>query len=155
MTSRVLFPRAAGRFRRHLAELLLPRPRTILRSIREADAAAEQSERGKLLGFSLTEKVDRATSMLQGLGLVDKFAPLIVVLGHGSTSLNNPHESAHDCGACGGRRGGPNARLFAEMLNRPEVREGLRGRGIDIPDTTWFIGGMHDTASDAIPLENS
>jgi uncharacterized protein YbcC (UPF0753/DUF2309 family) len=152
LTTRVLFPRATGRLRRRVAEMLLPRPRTMLRSVREGDEAAAQSERGKLLGFSLIEKVDRATSMLQGLGLVEKFAPLIVVLGHGSTSLNNPHESAHDCGACGGRRGGPNARLFAEMLNRPEVREGLRARGIDVPDSTWFIGGMHDTASDAIPL---
>jgi hypothetical protein len=152
MTSRVLFPRASGRLRRRFGEAFLPRPRTMLRSAREADAAAERSERGKLLGFSITEKVDRSVALLQGIGLVNRFAPLIVVLGHGSTSQNNPHASAYDCGACGGRRGGPNARLFAEMLNRPEVRQGLRERGIDIPDTTWFMGGVHDTASDAITL---
>jgi uncharacterized protein YbcC (UPF0753/DUF2309 family) len=152
MTSRVLFPRASGRLRQQLTESLLPRPRTMLRSAREADAATERSERGKLRGFSVSEKVDRSLAQLQSIGLVERFAPLIVVLGHGSTSQNNPHASAYDCGACGGRRGGPNARLFAKMLNRSEVRAALRARGIDIPETTWFIGGMHDTASDAITL---
>ena len=56
----------------------------------------------------------------------------------------------HDCGACGGRRGGPNARLFAAMANRDEVRDRLRERGLDIPADTWFVGGYHDTCSDGV-----
>ena len=127
----------------------LPEPRTELTLMRNT-AKSQGAMAGLLMGFAAAEKAERVASVLGPAGLARGFARLVVVLGHGSTSLNNPHESAHDCGACGGRRGGPNARLFAAMANRPEVRDGLREQGIEIPDDTWFIGGYHDTCSDDV-----
>ncbi len=148
---RVMAPRRSLRLRDRIAQRFAPRPRTKLSALRE-EWARTHSERGKPIGFALEEMVERVTGVLRSIGMVRDFAPLVVVLGHGSTSLNNPHESAHDCGACGGRRGGANARLFAEIANRADVRTGVAARGIVIPDDTVFVGGLHDTADDTIQL---
>jgi uncharacterized protein YbcC (UPF0753/DUF2309 family) len=144
----VMAPRHSHRVGTTLRSAIVPRPATRLSTLRStADGPAP---RGKPVGFSLEESVDRVTATLMNAGMVRDFAPIVVMLGHGSTSLNNPHESAHDCGACGGRRGGANARLFADMANRADVREGVRRKGIDIPADTWFVGALHDTASDEV-----
>lgn len=148
---RVMAPRRSLRIRDRLAERFAPRPRTKLSALRQ-EYEREHSARGKPIGFALDEMVERVTGVLRSIGMVRDFAPLVVVLGHGSTSLNNPHESAHDCGACGGRRGGANARLFAEIANRADVRAGVAARGIQIPTDTVFVGGLHDTADDTVQL---
>ena len=149
LIAHVLSPRQYSRLSRTLNGWILPEPRTEVTLMRTDQKGYEIADH-LLLGFTAQEKIDRIASVLAPAGLYDRFAPIVVVLGHGSTSLNNPHESAHDCGACGGRRGGPNGRLFAAMANRPHVREGLRERGIHIPDDTWFVGGYHDTCNDDI-----
>lgn len=151
LAARVLSPRRYARWMEWLNASILPEPRTELTFMRQ-DAASHHAAEGLLVGFTVAEKVERVASVLGPAGLRKGMARLVVVLGHGSTSLNNPHESAHDCGACGGRRGGPNARIFAAMANHPEVRQGLRERDILIPEDTWFVGGYHDTCNDDIDL---
>jgi hypothetical protein len=148
LMARVLTPRGYARLRQRLNEIIVPRPETELAFTRTSEERID----GLQQGFSVAEKADRVQGVLAGAGMIDGFAELVVVLGHGSTSLNNPHESAHDCGACGGRRGGPNARLFAAMANHAGVREELARRGIRIPDRTWFVGGYHDTCNDDVEL---
>ena len=147
----LLAPRRYAQLREWLNKEFLPEPRTELTLMRNT-AQSQGAMTGLLMGFAAGEKAERVASVLDPAGLTHGFARLVLILGHGSTSLNNPHESAHDCGACGGRRGGPNARLFSAMANRPEVRELLCGRGIEIPDDTWFVGGYHDTCSDDVEL---
>jgi uncharacterized protein YbcC (UPF0753/DUF2309 family) len=94
----------------------------------------------------MTSMVER---LLMDIGLTE-FARLVVILGHGSHSLNNPHNSAYNCGACGGNAGGPNARALAQMANLSEVRARLEERGIVVPSTTWFVAGIHSTCSDDV-----
>jgi len=144
---RVLFPLLTARVRRLFGSFVQPPPVTRLH-LEGHDEQPGQSNGG--LGYSLAEMVDMAERLLRDIGLTRNFSRLVILLGHGSSSLNNPHQSAYDCGACGGGRGGPNARAIASILADPRVREQLRERGIDIPRTTIFLGGMHNTASDHI-----
>lgn len=101
-------------------------------------------------GFVTADQAQRVGDLLRAMGLDQGFAPLVVIMGHGSHSDNNPHLAAYDCGACSGNHSGPNARLFATMANRPETRALLREAGLVIPADCWFLGAEHDTCSEAI-----
>lgn len=110
----------------------------------------DDTENGLQIGFTVEEMAARVEALLRSIGLIQNFAPLVYVVAHGSSSANNPHHGAHDCGACSGRPGSVNARVFAHMANHAGVRELLRARGIAIPETTRFVGCLHDTAADQI-----
>ncbi len=120
---------------------------------KEADLQIEnqgldQIENGLQLGFTIDEMAVRVTGLLKGIGMVSDFTDIVYVVAHGSSSANNPHHGAHDCGACSGRPGAVNSRVFAFMVNHPKVRAILATNGIVIPVTTQFVGALHDTASD-------
>jgi uncharacterized protein YbcC (UPF0753/DUF2309 family) len=102
------------------------------------------------IGFTVDEMATRVENLLRSIGLLKDFAPLVYVIAHGSSSANNPHHGAHDCGACSGRPGSVNARVWAFMANHTKVRAVLNSKGIRIPDETQFVGGLHDTAGDEI-----
>jgi uncharacterized protein len=102
------------------------------------------------IGFTTDEMAVRVEGLLKSIGLIKDFAPIVYVVGHGSSSVNNPHYAAYDCGACSGRAGSVNSRVVCYMANHPKVREILKERGIDIPSHTQFIGGLHDTTRDEI-----
>ncbi|WP_395736109.1 putative inorganic carbon transporter subunit DabA [Prosthecobacter sp.] len=146
---RVLTPLSYGRFIKRLNRAFLPEPKTEFAYMRD-DESSRDATTGLMRGFTTQEQADCVYAVLGPAGLHKGHARLVVILGHGSTSLNNPYESAYCCGACGGRSGAPNARLFALIANRPAVREALRAKGVIIPEDTWFIGGYHDTCSDDI-----
>ncbi|PZO47293.1 MAG: DUF2309 domain-containing protein, partial [Alphaproteobacteria bacterium] len=107
---------------------------------------------GRATGFSAEARIDMAEAVLRAMSMTDNFARIVMLTGHGSTSVNNPHASGLDCGACGGHTGEANARVAAAILNDERVRIGLTARGIQIPPDTWFVGCLHDTTTDAVQL---
>jgi len=147
MIARILFPRLTARWRHRFGSLLRPPPVTGLTLTRIADPPAAEDDH---LGYSIGEMSQIVERLLRDIGLTDQFAPIVLLLGHGSSSLNNPHESAYNCGACSGGRGGPNARAFARMANREDVRQMLHDRGLVIPPHTIFIGGYHNTCDEDV-----
>lgn len=110
----------------------------------------KHQENNLQIGFTIPEMIQRVEALLRSIGLVKDFAPIVYVIGHGSSSVNNPHYAAYDCGACSGRAGSVNSRVICHMANHPGVREALRAVGIDIPESTQFVGGLHDTTRDEI-----
>lgn len=138
--------------------ILFPRPTAaMVSSYKHMDREGELSieNKGKMennlqIGFTIEEMAEKVEGMLRGIALIEHFAPLVYLVGHGASSTNNTHYAGYDCGACSGRAGSANARIAAYMANKPEVRKLLAKNGIVIPDTTQFIGSLHDTTRDEV-----
>jgi len=103
-------------------------------------------------GIPETKLAEIGAFILTNMGLTEGFAPLVVFVGHGATTVNNPQGTGLDCGACGGQTGEASARVAAALLNDPRTRTGLAQRGIVIPDDTVFVAALHDTVTDEVKL---
>ena len=134
------------------AEAFIERLRTAYRI--DDSFAHHQLERLGRIGFTVDEQVNYVTQALNSIGLTEQFSRFVLLVGHGSSSENNPYESALDCGACGGNHGLVSAKVLAQMANKRPVRRILLAHGIDIPDDTWFLPAYHDTTTDEIQLHN-
>ncbi len=147
MVTRILFPRLTAQARKLFGSIIQPPAVTELHLHREAESPGPEDSH---LGYSLEEMADIVERILQDIGLTENMSRLIVFVGHGSGSLNNPHESAYNCGACSGGRGGPNARAFSQMANDPRIRKMLAERGLVIPEDTVFVGVFHNTCDEDV-----
>ncbi len=139
----VLFPRLAT-YRKPKKNRIDPE----LKFRRDNDAPTRSD--GLAEGYTHEEMANVVGKMLMETGLQHRMTPLILFIGHGSTSVNNPHIAAYGCGATAGGSGGANARVLASMANEPETRAILKSRGIHIPSETWFVGGLHNTCTDDV-----
>ena len=145
LVMRILFPRATAQLRKLLGGFVRTPAVTQLQLERTEDEPGPDPGH---IGYNVSEMAAIVERLLRDIGLTKNFTRLVIVCGHGSSSMNNPHESAHDCGACAGGRGGPNARAFAQMANDSRVRDVVARNGIQIPDEAVFVGGYHNTCDD-------
>ena len=98
------------------------------------------------------QQIAYGASVLKTIGLTKNFAPLVIFCGHGSTTRNNAYATALDCGACGGHRGAPNARILAAILNDEDVRKALVKQGVSVPQATLFVAAEHNTTTDEVEV---
>jgi len=114
----------------------------------------EALHNGQKVGIPVEKRIQMAKNALNAMSLTENFGRFVLIVGHGSTTVNNPYASGLDCGACGGRSGEPNAKVAAAVLNDKEVRKHLVNENITIPDDTVFLACLHDTTTDEVSIFN-
>lgn len=140
MFLQVFFPEQAKKIKGHIFRVAGAELKTEIR--------IEQTD--ETHGYSIEGQANIVKAVFDMCGIKDQMSPLVICLGHGSSSNNNPFRQAYGCGACGGNAGIPNSRAFTKMANDPRVRAELRTRGLNIPDSTWVVSGFHDTCIDEV-----
>ncbi|MCG8554792.1 MAG: Na-translocating system protein MpsB [Proteobacteria bacterium] len=145
----VFGPRLSKKVDNVFARALIP-PKLSDQTLDAPSGTEDACKAGHQFGYTPEQQAFRLGFILKQLGLLDVFSKIVVIHGHGSSSYNNPFESAYSCGACGGKDGAPNARAMAALANKPNIRAALAKENIVIPDDTWFVGACHDTCNEAI-----
>lgn len=112
----------------------------------------QKSAETPMVGIPMGDRGALGELILKAMSMTSNFARLILLVGHGSSTVNNPHATGLDCGACAGQTGEVSARVIATLLNEPTVREELVRKGIHIPADTRFVGALHDTTLDEVTL---
>ncbi|MHB1676459.1 MAG: YbcC family protein [Sulfuriferula sp.] len=112
----------------------------------------QKSAETPVVGIPMADRGALGELILKAMSMTSNFARLILLVGHGSSTVNNPHATGLDCGACAGQTGEVSARVIATLLNEPKVREELERKGICIPADTRFVGALHDTTVDEVTL---
>ncbi|MGZ3771415.1 MAG: putative inorganic carbon transporter subunit DabA [Bdellovibrio sp.] len=102
--------------------------------------------------YSTTEKAQLVLDILKSAGLKNNFSPLIVMMGHGASTTNNPFQKSYGCGACSGQSGFANAKIFCSFANDKVVRAKLTEMGYVVPEDTVFLPGHHDTCSEEVHI---
>ncbi len=147
LVMQIIFPRATAQLQKIFDNLVLPPVVTHLQLERSESQPGKEPGH---IGYRVEEMAEIVERVLRDIGLTSNFSRIVIFCGHGSSSLNNPHESAYNCGACAGARGGPNARAFSQMANDPRVRERVKSNGLPIPEDTIFVSAYHNTCDDSV-----
>lgn len=113
-----------------------------------------ESWQNETAGIPLEQQISMAKNALNAMSLTENFAQFVLIVGHGSSMVNNPHATGYDCGACGGHTGEANARVAAAVLNNSAVRTALQKEAIHIPNNTVFLACLHDTTTDEVLIYN-
>jgi hypothetical protein len=113
-----------------------------------------ESNLNGVVGIPVEQQIQMAKNALKAMSLAEGFAKFVLIVGHGSTMVNNPHATGYDCGACGGHTGEANARVAAAVLNDKAVRAGLKKEHLLIAEDTVFLACLHDTTTDEVSIYN-
>lgn len=141
-----LIPGKLARFRQWFRRLAFPQPRSTIAI--DAEGGYDIGAQADIVWRTLKTAGLRGEEAAPGTPL----AKTVAVVGHQSTTTNNPFRQAYGCGACSGNSGRPNARAFVQMANRTEVRAALKARGFVIGDDTLFVAVLHDTTAETVDV---